>query len=168
MLIVFGGRPGTGKTTLAKAVARALCAVYLRIDTIEEALRSCDVVKDDVGPAGYTVAYRVAAENLTLGTTVVADSVNPLQITRDAWVAVGAEAGCRTVEIEVICSDLKEHRRRFEKRETVVVESKPLLWESVTGREYDAWNRPRMVVDTAAMTVEENTAELLRVLCDRK
>ena len=29
MLIVFGGLPGVGKTTLAKAVARELEAVYL-------------------------------------------------------------------------------------------------------------------------------------------
>ena len=168
MLIVFGGRSGTGKTTLAKAVARALSAMYLRIDTIEEAIRSCDVLKDDVGPAGYVAAYRLAAENLTLGTPVVADSVNPLQITRDAWVAVAKEVGCRVVEIEVTCSDVEEHRRRLELREAVVMASKRLSWENVMAREYDAWSRTRFVVDTAAITVEENTAELLRVLSDRK
>jgi predicted kinase len=35
MLIAFGGLPGTGKTTVAQAVARKLAAVYLRIDTLE-------------------------------------------------------------------------------------------------------------------------------------
>ncbi|NBC95586.1 MAG: AAA family ATPase, partial [Deinococcus-Thermus bacterium] len=34
-LIVLGGLPGTGKTTLARAAAAALGAVPLRIDTIE-------------------------------------------------------------------------------------------------------------------------------------
>jgi predicted kinase len=38
MLIIFGGLPGVGKTTLAKAVAREWEAVYLRVDTIEQAL----------------------------------------------------------------------------------------------------------------------------------
>ncbi len=36
MLIVFGGLPGTGKTTLARAFAQRRRATYLRIDTIEQ------------------------------------------------------------------------------------------------------------------------------------
>ncbi len=40
MLIVFSGLPGTGKTTIAQAVVRRCGAVYLRIDTIEQALRT--------------------------------------------------------------------------------------------------------------------------------
>jgi predicted kinase len=39
MLIIFAGLPGVGKTTLAKAVAREWKAVYLLINTIEQALR---------------------------------------------------------------------------------------------------------------------------------
>src|SRR5215475_11042164 len=34
VLIVFGGLPGTGKTTIAKAIAKRYAAVYLRVDTI--------------------------------------------------------------------------------------------------------------------------------------
>ncbi|MGI8533050.1 MAG: AAA family ATPase [Geodermatophilaceae bacterium] len=37
MLIVFGGLPGTGKTTLSAALARRLRASYLRVDAIEAA-----------------------------------------------------------------------------------------------------------------------------------
>ena len=73
MLIIFGGLPGVGKTTLAKATARKWEAVYLRVDTIEQALRFSETLQGEVGPAGYLVAYRLAAENLPIGRTVVAD-----------------------------------------------------------------------------------------------
>ena len=45
MLIVLGGLPGAGKTTGARALAERLKAVHVRVDTIEQALRSCDVLK---------------------------------------------------------------------------------------------------------------------------
>src|ERR1700733_11940471 len=92
MLIVFGGLPGVGKTTLAKAVAREWGAVYLRIDTIEQALHFSEALQGEVGPAGYLVAYRLAEENLRMGRTVVADAVNPLNMSRDAWLSVAADA----------------------------------------------------------------------------
>jgi predicted kinase len=38
VLIVFGGLPGTEKTTVAKALAQKVDAVHLRVDTIEQAL----------------------------------------------------------------------------------------------------------------------------------
>ena len=48
MLIVFSGLPGTGKTTLAKDLAATTGAVYLRIDTIEQAIRNSGALAQDV------------------------------------------------------------------------------------------------------------------------
>ena len=79
MLYIFAGLPGTGKSTLAQRLARAQQAVHLRIDTIEQSLREVGCLIN--GPEGYVVAYRLAADNLRLGLPVVADSVNPLQVT---------------------------------------------------------------------------------------
>src|SRR5688572_4995923 len=73
MLIIFGGLPGSGKTTIARALAERLNAVHVRVDTIEQAIRASGIA-DDAGPAGYIVAYGVAGDNLTLGRTVIADS----------------------------------------------------------------------------------------------
>ncbi len=50
MLVVFGGLPGVGKTTIARTVADQCNAVYLRIDTIEQSIRSAKVLTADVGP----------------------------------------------------------------------------------------------------------------------
>jgi len=82
VLIVFGGLPGTGKTTLSRELARRLAATYLRIDVIEQTLRSAG---HEVGPLGYAVANALAAENLRLGRVVIADCVNPVQASRDSW-----------------------------------------------------------------------------------
>jgi predicted kinase len=147
MLIVFGGLPGTGKSTLAREIARIRSAIYLRIDTIEQALRPA--LGEDVADAGYRVAYALAESNLRQGLDVVADSVNPIMLTRDAWRDVAASVGARSVEIEVICSDAGEHQRRVETRTSDVAGLKLPNWREVLDREYEPWNRPRIVVDTA-------------------
>jgi predicted kinase len=83
MLYILAGLPAAGKSTLAKHLAQEQRAVHLRIDTIEQALRETGSPVN--GPEGYVVAYGVAADNLRLGLSVVAHSVNPLQITRGDW-----------------------------------------------------------------------------------
>jgi len=155
MLVVFGGLPGTGKTTLARQVAERLGATYLRIDTIEQALRSSMALADDVGPAGYVIAYAICETNLTLGRAVVADCVNPLPVTRAAWRDVAARTASPIVEIEVICSDEAEHRRRVESREIDIPGLVLPTWAAVMARDYEPWSEPRLVVDTANMTTTE-------------
>lgn len=155
MLIIFGGLPGSGKTTIARALAKRLGAVHVRVDTIEQAIRASGDVERDIGPAGYVVAYGVAQDNLTLGRLVIADSVNPLEITRRAWLAVAARSAVTAVEVEVICSDKTEHRRRVETRETDVEGLVKPSWQEVVDRAYEDWGRRPIVVDTAAKSVEE-------------
>ncbi|MGO6670405.1 AAA family ATPase, partial [Rhizobium ruizarguesonis] len=43
MLIIFGGLPGSGKTTIARALAERLNAVHVRVDTIEQAIRASGI-----------------------------------------------------------------------------------------------------------------------------
>jgi predicted kinase len=162
ILIVFGGLPATGKSTLAKAIARERGAVYLRVDAIEQALRASQSLKDDVEDAGYRVAYALAESNLRLGRDVVADSVNPVAITRDAWRAIAVATPL--LEIEVVCSDVGEHRRRVESRSVDVDGLKLPSWQDVLDRDYEPWDRPRLRLDTANRTVEDALGELRRHL----
>ena len=160
MLIAFGGLPGSGKTTLAKRLAQQLSAVYLRIDTIEQALVDSNVLRADVGPAGYEVAYALAEENLSLGRLVVADSVNALQITRDSWRAVAQRGQAILAEVEVRCSDSGEHRRRIERRSLEGEGVPALTWQTVEERPYEPWLTAPIVIETAGRSIAEVTNEL--------
>lgn len=163
-LIVFSGLPGTGKTAIARELARELVAVYLRIDSIEQAIRASGILDRPIDDAGYCVAYVLAEDNLRMGRTVVADCVNPLQITRDAWVAAADRAGASVVEVEVICSDSEQHQQRVENRVPDISGLNLPSWDEVISREYEPWQRKRVVVDTAHRSVEDNVNELLKSL----
>ena len=161
-LYIFSGLPGSGKTTLARLLAGRVGAAHLRIDTIEQALR--DLCSFDVQGEGYRLAYRVAADILTLGVSVAADSCNPVELTRREWEQVAANAGARYVNIEVVCSDVAEYRQRVETRESTVAGLRLPTWQEVETREYDDWTMDRIVLDTSQRLEEECIDDLLSEL----
>ena len=162
VLYIFSGLPGSGKSTLARTVARELKAVYLRIDTIEQGLRG--VCSLEVHDEGYRLAYRIAAENLSVGLSVVADSCNPIELTRREWEQVAGDAQADYVNIEVICSDSTEHRRRAETRRAEITGLKLPTWNEIENREYHDWTVERVVIDTAGRSTTESADELLAKL----
>src|SRR5688500_9722764 len=114
MLISFGGRSGPGKTTIAREVARDLNAGYLRIASLQHAMRQAGW---QVAGEGCRVAYALAEDNRRLGRIVVAVCVNPWPLTRVEWREAAERAGVTALEVEVVCSDPQEHRRRVETRQ---------------------------------------------------
>ena len=157
MLIAFSGLPGVGKSTVGLAAAKRLRAAYLRIDTIEQAARSANVLdaSKGVGPAGYLIAYRVAADNLLLGLTVIADSVNPLRVTRDSYRDVAMSTRTVCLDVEIICSNITMHQDRVEMRRPTVDGLRLPLWQDVLNREYEAWDRTPLRLDTAVLSADE-------------
>jgi predicted kinase len=154
VLVVVGGLPASGKSTVARALAQQIQAPYLRVDRIEQAIAAWSSLTHPVGPVGYAVAHQLAAEQLALGLDVVVECVNPNATTRDAWVGTGSAGGAAVVEVELSCSDAAEHRRRVESRVSDVEGLVKPTWEEVLGREYEPWTRPRVGLDTATVPVE--------------
>ena len=158
MLIVFSGLPGSGKTTIARALASHLRATYLRIDNIEQALRNGGLA--EVGKAGYDIANALARSNLALGNQVVADCVNPVAESRQAWQGIAEAEQSPLLNIEVVCTDIAEHRRRVENREADVPGLRPPSWQSVLDHDYQAWSGERLTLDSSLLS----PAEAVRII----
>jgi predicted kinase len=155
VLVVVGGLPATGKSTIATVVARRTKAPYLRVDRIEQTIVAWSALTHPLGPVGYAVAYELAREQLRLGLDVIAECVNPIALTRDAWLDIAAGSGAAIVEVEVICSDEVEHRRRVATRTTDVEGLLKPTWSEIMDREYEPWSRPHLLVDSARISVED-------------
>jgi predicted kinase len=160
-LVVIGGLPATGKSTIATLVARQLRAPYLRVDQIEHAIVAWSSLDHPVGVVGYSVAYGLALDQLVLGLDVVVECVNPLAVTRDAWLSTAEGAGAAIVEVELVCTDSLEHRRRVQTRGSDVEGLVKPTWAQVTGHEYDPWNRPHLRIDTARVSAPEAAARIV-------
>jgi predicted kinase len=165
MLLVFSGLPGVGKTSIARELARAAGAVYVRIDSVEQALRDEGL---QVEGEAYAVAYAVAQDNLRLGRMVVADCVNPWPLTRKTWRSVADRAGVRAVDVEIVCSNANEHRRRVESRRADIPTHRLPTWTEVLNHDYREWDGERLVIDTARTSVDEAVRMILSAISNNR
>jgi predicted kinase len=154
LLVVFSGLPGTGKTTVSRAVATQLNATLLRIDTVEQAMRGT-ITDQNIGAAGYAVANAIAEANLALGMSVVADCVNPVEESRSAWRSIAQRTSARLLDVEVVCTDRLEHRRRVEHREVDIAGHILPTWEDVSRTLYEQRRDKRLIIDTARLSPSE-------------
>jgi len=163
VLVVIGGLPAAGKTTIAAALARQVGAAFIRVDSIEQAILRATSLVQPVGPTGYVVGYALAGDQLRNGLSVVAESVNPLAVTREAWRETGLSHGASVIEVEVICSDLVEHRRRAESRTVDITDLILPTWQEILDRDYHAWDRAHLVLDTSVTSVQDCVARIRRI-----
>ena len=159
MLVVFSGLPGTGKSTIAKVFAEKHSAAYVRVDEIENAVRST-IPDNEIGPLGYVIAFANARSNLALGNLVVADSVNPVPESRQGWRDVAQHTNSSFLDVEIVCSDKDEHKRRVETRSVEIVGHQYPSWARVVSMDYAPWTTDRLVIDTATSDPDAAAEEI--------
>ncbi len=166
ILIIFSGLPASGKTTLASKLATHIGATYLRVDTIEASLREGTEIPD-LGIKCYRVAQFIAGENLRLGNSVVGDSVNPVEASRNGWNEVAKSVKSKFINIEVVCSNKEEHQARLKTRTTTLAGLTDPTWKEVQEREYYPWNQDRILIETSNKDVEMCFSEILAALKEK-
>lgn len=164
ILVVFTGLPCSGKSTIAKLLAHKASAIHLRIDSIEQALLRSALNIHSVEDSGYCVGYAVAQDILKNPQIVIADSVNPIEATRQGWRNVARCTNARIIEVEIVCSDKNEHRNRIEARSADIEGHVLPGWQDIIDREYDAWDAKILVIDTMHVEPETAVNELIEAI----
>lgn len=162
MLIVISGLPGTGKTTLAAALARHLMAVHLSVDTVEDALLRCGLERGwTTGVAAYEAAGAAAQQNLVLGSTVVVDAVNDSEAARQVWRDAASRSGVEVRFVLLVPPASSEHERRLRARERGLEHVPEPSWSQVAERAeaYEAWRDQPVEV-----SADEPVERLVRLL----
>ncbi len=158
-LYIFSGLPGIGKTSIAKEFAIRTRAVFIRIDTIEQALRNvCNI---DVQGEGYRLSYQIVADNLALGSEIVFDCVNPWELTRNEIESIAILQNSKYFNIEIICSNIEEHKKRVEKRQADIAGFKLPTWNEIQNKDYHKWTKPVIKIDSFNKTIDQCVDEIM-------
>jgi predicted kinase len=171
LLVVFAGAPGTGKSTLARAVARELRAVYLDKDTIKDAALALsremqlEGVTDYVSALSVALLIPVARDNLTVGLSVVIDSPAGYRMFQEAIENLVRAVKINFRLIECITTDEALLRERAERRTPDLAEHRVRDWDAYqqARARLERMSGPRLVVDTAE-TVQTNLRKILNYL----
>lgn len=149
-IVILSGLPGSGKSTIAEAIAKKLAWPLFSVDPIESAILRGGLQRNfETGLAAYLVAETLAEEHLKLGLSVIIDAVNPVQESRDMWSQLSRKYQVSLFVIECILSP-KIHKERIEVRVRGIHGIPEVTWEAVEEqrKNFIPWTEERLVLNT--------------------
>ncbi len=149
MLIIICGLPGTGKTTLAKAVAEKINAVYLNSDSIRMSMLEEREYTEEEKKRVYEAMFVEAEKQLTEGKNVVLDATFYKKELRETaeGVAKKADVGFFIVEC-VTHEDLLKERIFKRKKEESESEADFEVYKKVK-TQFEPIEKEHLAVDTS-------------------
>ena len=151
-IIAFAGLPGTGKSTLAEALARASRIPAFAADWLLGSLKPHRVF-DGIDRPTYIALHdglieTLVVRQLMLGQSAITDCLIDDE-TASRFERLAAEYGADVRVIECVCSDLALHRSRVEGRKRNIPNWHEIDWEHVENMraEFPPLTVDRLVVD---------------------
>jgi predicted kinase len=169
-LIIVSGLPGSGKSTVAEGVAEKMRLPIFSVDPIESSIIKSGIKTSfETGLAAYLVAETLAAEQLSLGLSVIIDAVSPVREAREMWRNLANRFNAQLIIVECVLES-KLHKQRIESRVRNMYGIPEVTWDDVENRrkEYLAWAEESLVLDSAD-TIEMTINKALQYInADRK
>lgn len=148
MIIVIGGIPGTGKSTLAEALSSSLNLPLYAKDILEAAVvRRGLATSQTLSGVGYELMSTLAEQQVWFGNKVIVDFIASRQRIEAEWPSL---LKAELKYIECVCSDSNLHRNRLEIRERNIEGWYELSWDNVLmiKREYQPFQEERLILDS--------------------
>jgi predicted kinase len=164
-LVLVSGSTGSGKSTIANAIACDLTCAVGSFDWLMSALRSMPEIWPSVElpverqrEVGWRLLSRLAEQELRHGRSLVFDLV-AREVPRREWSSLADRYGARFSVIECVCSDADLQRSRVEQRSRDIPGWYELTASAVerSRSNYVPLDQPKLVID-AVRPLDQNLA----------
>ena len=146
-VIIIGGLPGTGKTSLETGLSQTLGIPVHSKDLLEAAVVRRELARaDSLNGVGYELLSVLANNALDQGQSCILDCIASSERVAQFWKSLVERPVCY---IECICSNSSIHQTRVETRKRDIPGWYELTWSDVTNIQstYTPWSEDRLVLD---------------------
>jgi hypothetical protein len=166
-LIVMSGVPGTGKSTLADEIAKALRVPSFAGDWLLGALTPFGGYHlSNLLDMADELLTTLAMRQLALGQSAILDFPTERAATRERWRSLAAAYGVGMRVIICVCSDAATHRQRAEHRRRAIPGWHDAGdWADIERRreQFPPWHGDTLIID-AVNPVEDNLRRALEYI----